>query len=450
MAYVFIGSGTFSNNVGASGSINYTATAGNTLKVYSLTNAVPTGLTISDGSNTYTLLGSVTGGGVFLGEWRAHVATGGALTIIMSAAGTYGMWLEEISGLATSSFIAGSFQSQTQNGPGVGANILTTSANPNATSAPAMVSAFSVNVNAFTVPSSDAGPSLGTSSAFNSRTVGWIGVAQQAALAEDIRVTVTGTKAMTFGTVSGNQFDTFLTVASADVEAVPGPIGVVQSAFNNGGSWPTSTSVTLNGVTAGNAILIVTPAVNNTSGSPSLVVTDSVNTVTELEQIASFGLSSVFALLDFSIIPSASAGTHVLTATIGSGTGFGCIEAIEIYGLNSSAAVDVFSLNAAGGGSNPTTGSSATPASTNEIAVAAVSGYENGTALTIGSPAGYTNIVKFESGSGFVQCSVDYLTPVALTAQSATWTGMTVVNSYAAGVIVLKAAANQATVMWWI
>src|SRR5271170_5096999 len=77
----------------------------------------------------------------------------------------------------------------------------------------------------------------------------------------------------------------------------------------------TPNAVTLNGVTAGNAILIVTPCVNNTSGAPSVAITDSVNIVTDIKQIASFGLSSVFSLLDFSIIRSASAGSHTLTAT---------------------------------------------------------------------------------------------------------------------------------------
>jgi hypothetical protein len=227
---------------------------------------------------------------------------------------------------------------------------------------------------------------------------------------------------------------------------------IVQSAsspFSLADPWPTSVSVTLSGVTAGNAILVVTPAVINTSGSPTLTITDTVNSVTDLEQLASFGLSSVYSILDFSIIPNASAGAHTLTATVGSGTGNGFIVAAEISGLSSSAALDVFSLNSAGGGSNPSTGNSGTPASVNEIAIAAVSGYYNGSALTIGEPSGYTNIAKYQGGGGYVDYSVDYLTPVALSAQSASWTGLTAVNSYVAGVIVLKAAANQAVVMWW-
>jgi hypothetical protein len=230
------------------------------------------------------------------------------------------------------------------------------------------------------------------------------------------------------------------------------PLQVIQSAsspFSSADPWPTSVSVTLSGVTAGNAILVVTPAVINTSGSPTLTITDTVNSVTDLKQLASFGLSSVYSILDFSIIPNASAGAHTLTATVGSGTGYGFIVAAEISGLNSSAALDVFSLNSAGGGSNPSTGNSGIPSSVNEIAIAAVSGYYTGTALTIGEPSGYTNIAKYQGGEGYVDYSVDYLTPVALSAQSASWTGLTGVNTYVAGVIVLKAASNQATVMWW-
>ena len=231
---------------------------------------------------------------------------------------------------------------------------------------------------------------------------------------------------------------------------MPAIVQSASSSFSSANPWSGGQiSVTLSGVTAGNAILVVTPAVINTSGSPTLTITDTVNSVTDLEQLASFGLSSVYWILDFSIIPNASAGAHTLTATVGSGTGYGFIVAAEISGLNSSAALDVFSLNSAGGGSNPSTGNSGTPASVNEIAIAAVSGYYTGSALTIGEPSGYTNIAKYQGGGGYVDYSVDYLTPVALSAQSASWTGLTGVNTYVAGVIVLKAAANQAVVMWW-
>lgn len=228
---------------------------------------------------------------------------------------------------------------------------------------------------------------------------------------------------------------------------------IVQSAaspFSSADPWSGGqVSVTLSGVTAGNAIVIATPALINTSGSPSLTISDTVNSVTELKQIASFGLSSVYAILDFSIIPNASAGSHTLTAAVGSGTGYGFIVAAEISGLNASAALDVFSLNATAGGSNPSTGNSGIPASASEVAIAAVSSYYNGASLAIGEPLGYANVSKYQGGGGYVQYSVDYLTPLALAPQSASWTGLTAVNSYAAGVIVLKAAANQAVVMWW-
>jgi hypothetical protein len=121
-------------------------------------------------------------------------------------------------------------------------------------------------------------------------------------------------------------------------QATPPAIQIVQSGaspFSSSDPWPTDIQVTLSVVTAGNAILVVTPAVINTTGSPTLTITDSVNSVTDLEQLASFGLSSVYSILDFSIIPNASAGAHTLTATVGSGTGYGFIVAAEISGLSS-------------------------------------------------------------------------------------------------------------------
>jgi hypothetical protein len=222
MAYAYVGSATpYSNPSSGVGTVSYAPTVGNTLLVAAYLNGPGTGYTLQDGSNTYGYLGESASG--YLALWSAHVATGGSLTLGFGGAnGVYGLQVWEYSGLATSAYISGSFQSQVQAGPGVGANAITTSSNPNATSAPAMVWGISVNSNAFVGGSGDAGPALGTSSSFNSRTVGWIGTTLQAALAEDIRVTATGTKAITFGSVSGNQFDTFDTVAAAFVEASTG------------------------------------------------------------------------------------------------------------------------------------------------------------------------------------------------------------------------------------
>lgn len=228
---------------------------------------------------------------------------------------------------------------------------------------------------------------------------------------------------------------------------------IVQSAaspFASADPWSGGqVSVSLTGVTAGNAILTATPALMNTGGAASsLLITDSVNSVTELAQIASFGLSGIYSISDFSLIPAATAGAHTLTATLASGTGYGYIVAMEISGLAPQGEIDVYSLNEAGSGSNPTTGNTGTPASTNEIAIASVSAYYN-SAVTIGEPAGYTNVSKYQAGLGYVRYSVDYLTPITLSAQSATWTGLSTLNTYTAGVVVLRAAVNQAKVMWW-
>ena len=455
MAYSFIGSGVSSATAGGTTrTITYSPTIGNTLIAVAMTDTLGSNLVINDGANIYTYISSITSGSSYLNLFSAPV-TGSTSTISLTKSGgggnLYGFYVAEYSGLSSNAYIVSSFQSQYQNGPGSGANLLTTTANPNITSVPAMLWAFTCDFSQLAGGANVGVPAAGTSLSYNSRAVAWVsGGAANSAVAEDIRITSTGTNPATFTAGSALQFDQFFTIAAAFLEAAPSPI--IQSAsspFSSADPWSGGhVSVSLSGVTAGNAILIVTPAVINTTGSPTLTITDSVNSVTDLEQLASFGLSSVYSILDFSIIPNASAGAHTLTATVGSGTGYGFIVAAEISGLNSSAGLDVFSLNSAGGGSNPSTGNTGTPASTAEIAIAAVSGYITG-AVTIGEPSGYTNIAKYQAGGGYVQYSVDYLSPVALAAQLASWTGLTSVNSYVAGVIVLKAASNQATVMWW-
>jgi hypothetical protein len=214
MAYAFVGSGTYTNGSGGTGSVSYSPTVGNTLIVYAYASSV-SGLTLSDGSNTYTFLGNVQN----FGMWWAHVASS-ASTISLSGTSTYGIFVKEVSGLATSAYIASSFQSQEQDGPGIGANAVTTSSNPNVSSAPAMLEGCSMCVQAVT--GNDVGPAVGTTLAYTGRTMGWLGgVSQQGAANEDIRITSTGTQPVTFGSVSGNQFDTFYTVAAAFVENIP-------------------------------------------------------------------------------------------------------------------------------------------------------------------------------------------------------------------------------------
>jgi hypothetical protein len=234
-AYAFVNSGTYSLATGGSASVTYTATAGNTLVVYANTVTAGSGLTLSDGSNTYTYLGDVTGASQYLSMWWAHVTTGGSLTITLSGAQTYGLVVMEYSGLATSAYIAGSFQSQFQGGPGSAANAVTTSAEPSVTSVPAMLGGLTVNSNALSGGSSDTVPVLGTLLAYNSRTVGWLGtVSQQAALAEDVRITSTGTNPIAFG-AGGGQFDNFYTVAAAFAETTGG--SCTNNFWSSTGAW---------------------------------------------------------------------------------------------------------------------------------------------------------------------------------------------------------------------
>jgi hypothetical protein len=218
MPYAFVNSGQFHNSAGAVGSVSYSATLGNTLIVPVLsTTATPT---ITDGSNTYTLLGATAAlASNFLALFLAPVTTGGALTI--SSGATFGIYVAEYSGLAASAFIAGSFQSNTQVPNAIGADILTTTSNPNVTSIPAMLWGFCVDINGLS--GTEPGPTAGTtpiSYAATSHAAGWLGTgSNQTALAEDTRITSTGSTApITFGTVSGNQFSGYLTVAAAFIE----------------------------------------------------------------------------------------------------------------------------------------------------------------------------------------------------------------------------------------
>lgn len=211
--YAFVGSVTYTNNAGGTGTVSYTPTTGNTLIVYASANTATSGLTLQDTHNSYVFIGNV-GTNPSLGMWWAHVSSSGAQTITLSGTGTYGIFVKEVSGLGTSAFITGSFQSQHQSSPGIGANLITTSSNPNVSSQPAMLEGFSFASQA--IGGADPSPAVGTTLGYAGRTVGWLGTSsQQGATNEDIRITSTGTQPVTFGSVSSNQFDDFFTVAAA-------------------------------------------------------------------------------------------------------------------------------------------------------------------------------------------------------------------------------------------
>ena len=219
MAYAFVGS----NGI-LSHTLTYTATLGNTLIVATATNTTTVGLVVGDTANTYTYLGGAAGSNPGMALFVAPVTTGGALTLVTSGTGgggaTYAMAVWEYSGLAASPYIASSFQYQQQPGPGTGTNAITTASNPNVTSAPAMLFGIACNVGNALQGGTDNGPVLGTAFAYNSRTVpNWIGGASQAAaLAEDIRITSTGTAAITFTAGSGSGADTYQCIAAAFIE----------------------------------------------------------------------------------------------------------------------------------------------------------------------------------------------------------------------------------------
>ena len=210
--------------------------------------------------------------------------------------------------------------------------MVTTSAAPNATSAPAMVWGLSVDTNASTGRWHDPGPALGTGSSYTSRTVGWLGgSSQQAALAEDIRVTSTGTQAITFGAVSGNQFDSFITVAAAFAEPASLPLAVRQACVSFSGSTNVNfqTGSFASATLAGSTIFVVGTC--NSAGA-NMTFADAINgAYVNLDTVIDPGATQ--ALKGFMFQNAASIGTsNVLTVTPSTGaknTGF---VAFEIQG----------------------------------------------------------------------------------------------------------------------
>jgi hypothetical protein len=176
---------------------------------------------VKDGSigNTYNLLGSVaTKPGIYLYAFYAANAHAGrtALTVSENCAAIYDA---EYSGIATSSPLVGSLATNYQNGPGIGANAIS-SGNVNLTTQPSMLWAFSANVSFL----SRGAPTAGTlPHVLTGRTAVWNGVQGSTtvvALPEDYRVTSAGDIEATFGPGAGNsaQYDQILTVAAVFAE----------------------------------------------------------------------------------------------------------------------------------------------------------------------------------------------------------------------------------------
>src|ERR1700733_7162462 len=146
MSASFVNSANNFNTAGGVLSVSYSPTVGNTLLVAVMSNTTTT--TVSDGSNTYSKLGATAElGGFALSLLSAQVTTGDTLTIAASGTTVFGIYVAEYSGLSATPFISGSFESGAQGGPGIGANNITTTANPDVSSVPALLWGFSVNSN---------------------------------------------------------------------------------------------------------------------------------------------------------------------------------------------------------------------------------------------------------------------------------------------------------------
>jgi hypothetical protein len=231
-------------------------------------------------------------------------------------------------------------------------------------------------------------------------------------------------------------------------------ITVVQSvtaAFPQGGAGNTA-APTLTSVVAGHSIAVVTFGLGfDTGGSPVISVSDGTS-YSSLAAINAVPISSNYSMCDISLLTNVAGGTHncVSTNSAGSGNSFGWAAALEISGLFNSSTLDTSSTNTSSVASNPVTGNTSVVGSTNEIAIATFSFRASGSSTITGPGGSWTNIYQNTNGSGNDALgSIDYLTPVTLAAQSATWNPPTGSN-WVAAIVVLKGTTANSGVVGWV
>jgi hypothetical protein len=220
-----------SNGNTASGTtltVNPTYTSGDTVFIWTSCNGAPTTQTITDGTNTYTQIGSsiTAGGGDVVAVFQCISAAAGSPTVTMTI-GTARAFRQigyiRYSGLTGSATQAGQFQGA----PGTGTNAIT-SGNVTISSQPALLLGISYDFNGSTITAGTGFTSRGamtTGDAINGT----------ASLFEDLRKTNTTATAATFTTVAGgaSNFITFgiWCAESGAVVTTPGPLRLTLGMF---------------------------------------------------------------------------------------------------------------------------------------------------------------------------------------------------------------------------
>lgn len=211
-------------------------------------------------------------------------------------------------------------------------------------------------------------------------------------------------------------------------------ISVVQSnvaQFSAYGSGNTA-SPSLTGVTAGNALVLVT--INEMYSTSTLtgnhISVAGGGTWADLFQTSPNNCATNFyQQIDFEILYDVAAGSYSPTVTnsVGSGNVAGYAILMEVSGLATSAALDVTvsasGVTASSGTATVSTGTSSAVAQTTEISFAAFVGHDDAASNSWTGPGGYTNVYQATNGATqFLVGSLDYLTPISAGTQAASWT----------------------------
>lgn len=215
-----------------------------------------------------------------------------------------------------------------------------------------------------------------------------------------------------------------------------GACSIVQSGFNNFGDAGATTTVTLNGVTAGNSIISVSMLYGDASAAPTASVSDG----TSYTQAARSGILSAATDANNAVaihyLHNVSSGTHAVVTTTTSASGFryGWVYTAEVSGLANAAPNQVVQ-GVTGETTTPATGNSSATTAANTCIWAAMSSGKATSDAGIDVPAttGYTNRFVRQDVNAEMAGSVDTKSVTSTGVQSAAWGTLT--GSYAWGAV---------------
>lgn len=223
---------------------------------------------------------------------------------------------------------------------------------------------------------------------------------------------------------------------------------VVQSSTRLGFAGNASVNLTLNGVQAGNSIIVVCAGYGDANG-PTISANDGSAYSSIQGRRASSGSSATAAIL---WLHNVSAGNKTITVSTDSSALFryGWARAMEVSGLaNAAPNVTMPAASGANGANSnaPSTGNSAATTVANCFVVAALSVSGGGTDAGIDTPAttGYTNWWVSQDFNAEQAGAGDYKVVTATGAQSAAWGTLSGSYPWAAALAAFEEASSGST-----